>query len=270
MATGSLAGQSVDAFLKAITNVAPEKVLCRFLDYPPSRGTLGFPRCLFENPFPLNPDFYLKGIDFSCVSPWNDSYGVERAGTAISKRHIVFAKHFPIAKGTRMAFVGQNGEVSHYTVKDTRELKSCDIAIGLLDYELTPDIRPACILPENYTNAIPIGLRLPLVTFNKREQATLGEIEIILTSDKTRTRLKTRRLAREELKPYETNAVRGDSGSPAFMIYNGHPILVYCLLTGGAGRGPSLHNHRLEIQQMMDELCPGYRLAEFDFSKVGR
>jgi len=149
--------------------------LSRFLDYPPSRGILGFPRCLFENPFKPNPDFWLKDVDFSCVSPWNDSYGRFRAGTAISKRYVLFVDHFPVAPGTRMTFVGVNGDVSHYTIKATKALSENDILVGLLDYELTPDVHPAKILPMKGECLFEEGSKWPVVTFDQYERACLSE-----------------------------------------------------------------------------------------------
>ncbi len=64
--------------------------------------------------------------------------------------------------------------------------------------------------------------------------------------------------------------VKGDSGKPAFLLIGNQPILVYCLFTGGAGHGPSIHGSRREVQKAMDELCSGYKLEEFDFMSMGR
>ena len=61
--------------------------------------------------------------------------------------------------------------------------------------------------------------------------------------------------------------VTGDSGNPAFLLIGSEPILLYCLHTGGVGHGPAIHAHRREIQKAMDELCPGYMLEVFDFSR---
>jgi len=43
-------------------------------------------------------------------------------------------------------------------------------------------------------------------------------------------------------------------------------ILLYCLYTGGAGLGPFVHTKRRQIQQAMNNLCPGYKLETFDFA----
>jgi len=244
------------------------RCLSRFLDYPPGRGVLGFPRCLFESPFKANPDFWLKGMDFTCVSPWNDSYGRFRAGTAISRRHVIFVKHFPVANGTRIAFVGENGDVSHYTIKATKSLDVTDIQIGLLDYELTPDVRPARILPENGEAFFAEGSKWPAVTFDQNERVYLSE----LTNQKVvwakGLYLHNGESSSADWKKLGGRLISGDSGNPAFMVYRGQPIFLYCLRGGGAGLGPMVHRFREHVQRAMDELCPGYKLEEFDFGCV--
>lgn len=268
LAVGLAVASANDPFavrLEAFSGKLPQ-CLSRFLDYPPGPGKLGFPRCLWENPFPRNPDFWLEGIDFTCVSPWNDTYGSQRAGTAISKRHIILAKHFPLPSGTRIAFVGEMGEVSHYSVKATKGLDNCDILIGLLDYELTPDVHPACVLPSDFDKLYAHDSRCPAITFNQHEQALFSELTCWTNSAAYLHAFSNREPGNPNWKRFRTPLISGDSGNPAFMLYNGKPILLYCLLTGGVGHGPFIHEHRKEIQRAMDELCPGYRLEEFSLS----
>lgn len=254
-ATNSLAAR--------ICGTDPAVCLSRFLEYPPSKGRLGFPRCLFEKPFPVNTHFWLNDVDFSCVSPWSDNCGSLRAGTAISKRHVIFAKHFPLWSGVRILFVGFDGEICPCRIKATLPLDWCDIMIGLLDYELTPNIHPAKILPENFAQHIGDGKGLPIVTFNQREQALLSCLNGI-TSNGVFNVASTR----ETWKALGGEIVSGDSGNPAFMLIGNQPILLYCLFNGGVGHGPSIFHFRREIQKAMDELCPGYKLESFDFSKL--
>jgi len=261
--SGVGSGDFVESRLKVPEAKFPS-CLSRFLDYPPGPGKLGFPRCLFQNPFPENPDFWLKGVDFTCVSPWNDTYRNQRAGTAISKRHVIFAKHFPMSAGTRMAFVGETGETSHYTIKATRALEKCDIMIGLLDYELTPDVHPAKVLPADYTPWIEPGAIWPVVTFNQREQAYLSELHCMTNRPKGTCSALNRWSKKDTWRRFGGEIIGGDSGHPAFLICLGKPILIYCLLSGVSGNGPLIHEHRSEIQRAMDDLCPGYKLEDFD------
>lgn len=250
---------------RRIAGADPAVCLARFADYPPSKGKLGFPRCIFEKPFPVNEKFWLADVDFSCASPWNDSCGTTRAGTLISKRHVIFAKHFPLGKGVRILFVDQQGEVCPCMIKATKVLEKCDIMIGLLDYEVTPNIHPAKILPENFAEYIGDGKGLPIVTFNQREQAYLSECRGI-TTNAGMNGLSTN----ASWKALGGKIVTGDSGNPAFLLVGNDSILIYCLLTGGVGNGPTIHRYRREIQKTMDELCPGYKLESFNFSMVGK
>jgi len=238
--------------------------LCRFKDYPPDPGKLGFPRCLFESPLVQNPYFYLKQFDFSCVSPWNDNYGQFRAGTAISKRHIIFAKHYPLKVGTRIAFVGVNGDTSNYRIKAVKPVEIWDIMIGLLDYELTPDIRPATVFPANINNWIKPGSYWPIITFNQKEQAVLSKGNFKWHKDSESCILRNEQITDKHSNEFSRNLTKGDSGNPAFLIYNRTPILIYCLSTGGIGDGSMIHNHYSAIQNTMNDLCPGYSLKVFD------
>ena len=255
---------ATNGIVRRIAGADPAVCLSRFADYPPSRGKLGFPRCLWEKPFPANGNFWLKDVDFSCASPWNDNCGAVRAGTLISKRHIVFAKHFPLWKGCRILFVDRQGEVCPCRVEATKALEKCDIMIGLLDYEVTPDIHPAKILPDDFARHIGDGKGLPIVTFNQREQAFLSECRGMTTNS-----ISNAASTNAAWKALGGKIVTGDSGNPAFLLIGNEPILLYCLLRGGIGHGPAIHRYRREIQKAMDELCPGYKLERFDFSKAG-
>ena len=248
---------------RRIAGADPAVCLSRFLEYPPSKGRLGFPRCLWEKPFPANEKFWLKGVDFSCASPWSDEAGTVRAGTLISKRHIIFAKHFPLWKGVRILFVDQAGEVCPCRVEATKTLEKCDIAIGSLDYEVTPSIHPAKVLPDDFSRHIGDGRGLPIVTFNQREQAYISECRGIATNSISNTAS-----TNAAWKALGGKIVVGDSGNPAFLLIGNEPILLYCLHTGGVGHGPPIHRYRREIQKAMDELCPGYKLECFDFEAL--
>ena len=162
-------------------------------------------------------------------------------------------------------FVDQSGEVCPCRVEQTKALEKCDIAIGSLDYEVTPNIRPAKILPDDYEKYIGDGKGLPVVTFNQNRQVFLSQSWCITTRDVLNT---------HAMNPsWETlggKIVKGDSGNPAFLLIGNVPILLYCLFSGGVGQGPSILHHRREIQAAMDELCPGYKLESFDFSTVGK
>ena len=156
----------------------PKECLSRFSEYPPSKGRLGFPRCLFQDPFPENEKFWLNDVDLSCVSPWNDSYGALRAGTLISPRHVVFAAHFPLDKGRRILFLDKEFDVCERYVGKSKAVPGTDIQIAALTKEVTPNIRPAKILPDNFADFIGNGAGLPVVTFNQHEEGLLTDVPL--------------------------------------------------------------------------------------------
>ncbi len=108
----------------------------------------------------------------------------------------------------------------------------------------------------------------PIITFNQIEQALVSEATTKVKAD-GRIDFTNHPEFQSGLAKFAGKIGRGDSGNPAFLIYGGWPILLYCVQFGGCGQGPCLHLRREDIQRTMDDLCPGYKLDEFDFSAVG-
>ena len=251
-----IAGE-VDARLE---QADPRTALSRFLNYP---------ACFASGKTPTaNPSFWAKDVDFSCASPWNSGGGSLRAGTLISKRHILLAQHFPLWKDVRILFVDNEGNVCPCYVEATKGIAKSDAMVGLLNAEVTPNIHPAKILPDDFARYVGSGEGLPVVTFNRKEEALVTELNGLPTNGApARVWNRKPRLGRRA--EFRTDVIVGDSGNPAFLVVGREPILLYCLHTGGAGAGPWVHLRRREIQAAMDELCPGYKLEEFDFTNVG-
>lgn len=257
-----------DSVDRRIADAEVSEGLSRFVGYPSGAD---------KDKFTPNPKFWAKGVDFSCASPWNSAGGALRAGTLISKRHIVCANHFPLWKGVRISFVDNKGEVCPCYVEGTRRIDQTDIMVASLNAEVSPNIHPAKILPEDYAQHIGNGDGLPVATFNKKEQLSISQLFAIPTNRFMRIGQKPTtipehthaRVIREGRRAkFRELLVSGDSGNPAFLIAGNEPILLYCDVSNNAGSGPSLHLYRREIQAAMDELCPGYKLESFDFTKV--
>lgn len=113
-----------------------------------------------QNPygnFVRNPNCWLNSIsNISCFSPAQLSGAAwyQRAGTLITRKHIILAKHFVfdiLSGGTPIIFIDDNNnkyqpKLISYAYDDT------DIAIGLLDNEVSSNIKIAKVLPTNYTD----------------------------------------------------------------------------------------------------------------------
>ena len=252
--------QSAEANVsKRFLNSDPSVSLSRFLDYPGGAS---------HDNFKPNPKFWGRGIDFSCASPWNSGGGRLRAGTLISKRHIVFAKHFPLWSGVRILFVDDEGQVCPLRIESTKGIDKTDIMVGLLNYEVTPNIRPAKILPPDADKYIGMGTGMPVLTLTQWEKLSISEISYIPTNGSRNCTIYSRAPADKSREVFAEGLIIGDSGNPAFILINGEPVLLYCLYGGGRGSGSALHLYSREIQKAMDELCLGYVLEVFDFSQV--
>lgn len=253
---------AVDDIRDRVSKGNPTNGLCRFISYDANVG---------KGKFVINTNFWLRGVDFSCVSPWNSAGGRFRAGTAISKRHIIFAKHLPMGKGTKIVFTDDVIGECPCRIADTRSIDKSDIMIGLLDYELTPNIKPAKILPPNFTNYIGTAKGMPVITFNQNEEAILSSAAS-LPDSRRYSHWFSEKPKDVSMAAYWKPIAKGDSGNPAFLLVNNEPILIYCLWGIGcwSGTGPAIHNFRRQIQKTMDELCPGYKLEMFDFEKVAK
>lgn len=227
---------------------------------------LGYPADAAESKFRPNPKFWARDIDFSCASPWNSSSGALRAGTLISRRHIVFAKHFPLAPKTRLLFVGADGCVCPVRLMEYRGIPGTDIVIGLLDVEVTPNIHPAKILPPDAEKYIGTGEGLPVGIFTQQEKMYLAELNSLPTDGPRWSHTRCRIPKSPLWCRFRGRLIGGDSGNPAFLILGNEAILLYCATGGWSTSGPGLHNYAREIQAAMDTLCPGYKLQYFDFS----
>lgn len=219
--------------------------------------------------FVPNPKFWGKDIDLTCASPWNNGGGSTRAGTLISKRHIVFAKHFPLWNGVRIVFVDGDGALCPCYIEATKAIANSDIMVGLLDAEVTPNIHPAKILPPNAEKYIGRGEGLPTITFNQQERLYLNTLGAMPTNGSPWRGIGSwKPKDNPNWMRFSRKLTIGDSGNPCFLLIGNEPILIYCLYGGGAGGGPAVHLYAEEIQAAMDELCPGYKLECFDFSAI--
>ena len=258
---------------------ADNSVLDKFVDYRVN-GTNGV--------FILNTNCWAYDIDTSCVSMWNSGARNERAGTAISKRHVLAAVHHPLGTGYELYFCGTNGVVYTNRVTGTKNVVGTDIQIASLQNELPDTVTPAYLLPTNFHEYISTGKYLPVLRFDQDERCLISEISAGLPlvgspqTDEAAFDLSVPRVTSRQ--PFFANVRGGDSGNPAFLIIGNRSILLGAAHRGlneispksGVFRGcrsPFVTYYTNEIQEKMDELVPGYSLQFVDltpFSKINR
>lgn len=242
-----------------IFGLSPTNTLAKFLNYQ-ANGTNVV----------VNPDFWARDLDTSCVSFWNSYNHNCRAGTAISKRHILTAEHFSIPNGHRVWFMDTNGVVVTRTVVGGARVRYCgqdtDIRVQLLDSELPNTVTSARILPVNYETYILDGYGLPVAAFDQEEKFLVADLGHLPTNESASLDAHGMLPSNSERRRFYEDVVTGDSGNPRFLIVGDKLAFVHTFHYGGGGIGEFLTLFRNEIQALMDTLCPGYTLEEVDFS----
>ena len=260
--------------IASAASVAGTSPLDKFVDYW-DNGTNGV--------FVLNTNCWAHGIDTSCASMWNSFDKNKRAGTAISKRHVIAAAHYPIGSGTKLVFCGNDGSVCTNRVTGARIVTGTDILVLLMQDELPNVVTPAQLLPTNFPEYIWTGLRLPVIRFDQNERCIINEISQALPFPHS-PRLNDVELfvsqpnlpARQAF--YDHLRVL-DSGNPIFLVIGGSSVLLGTIHHGHNAVSPDVYRttsapfvtyYAEEIQAAMDSLMPGYSLSFVDLSSYAK
>ena len=228
-------------------------------------------------------DFWGKDIDFTSVVVWNNrGFGSpadfrKRGGTAITKRHIIMAKHFKLQASDVVYFVDPDGTWVSRTISAIADHASKDLTVGVLNEELPENISFSKVLPSNindylektnvniikeYYKPIAAGFdfekKLTLNVLNAVNSLTLKET--VFDSNPTNVP-----------DPYDNLAEligSGDSGNPIFLIIGGEAVLLTSYLT--TTKGPSYVNFTSDINTLIAasdsaaSINTGFKLKIFD------
>ena len=231
-----------------------------------------------QNPygsFTRNPSCWINGVNnISCFSPaqlsgfaWNKT-----AGTLITTKHILQAKHFNTAilpGGTTFVFVDSNNNVVYRKliayeydprIASNGTTQYTDIAVGLLDNDVPSNIKIAKVLPTNYGDYINYGLLA--VALNQQEKAILKQ----WTGQYSNSYLGLTSYSTTLLNynNFSEDIVTGDSGNPAFIIIDNELVLLSCF-TSTIG-GEFVTSRYDAINDAINRLSPneGYSLTPID------
>jgi len=159
----SVCSRSVD---DRIRGIAPSNAVDRFVNF-------------FENApngiFIPNANFWLRDVDVSCVSVWNN--GIEPGSmmaTAITRRHVIMAAHWHVT--SNYTFV-VNGQAVTRHVERTHLLAGSDMLLGRLNDDLPEAIHLPMVLSTNLLGSITSCKYLPGVCINNRKAATILELD---------------------------------------------------------------------------------------------
>lgn len=271
-ADGTLGKNIGDSFDTRITDVTEENLATKKLIYSTQDHTNGI--------YVRNTSCWAYDIDLTCISPWN-SYGVQyRAGTLISPRHIILARHYNIPVGNTLRFVTQDNVVITRTVIATAVVDtSTDLQVSLLDEDVPETITFAKVLPDNWQDYVPgLAFGLPVLYTDQQEKALIctGMLNGIRIANPLAWFIK--RITPASV--YEKRAllfeiiVGGDSGNPSFFIINNELVILSTWWhSSGTDEpehpscdGPNIAYFKTAINTAMSTVGGGYQLTEVDLS----
>jgi len=310
-----LANKILSKFSK---NVIPQHINTstanRLIDKNPSTDSLVYSS---QNPYGgvgdagiwvRNPNCWINGVsNISCFSPaqrsgaaWNT-----RAGTLITTKHIIQAKHYLtsiLPGGTPIIFVDENNNaISRKIVGYATD--STDIAIGLLDSDVPNNIKIAKVLPKNFrdyishtvleieNNSLVSFVLTPFLYSVSLDQEEKAILKIFSGGYATNSSDGVRYVSAEFYSPkandsyllnqqpnplpnqfssWSETIIAGDSGNPIFLIIDNQ--LVVLTTWWSPGNGPFISDSvRYDaINSLIESLSPGagYSLTPIDLELV--
>lgn len=245
-------------------------------------------RAIYSTQDPINNNFvrstscWLNGVtNISCFSPaqlengsgsgWN-----VKAGTLITPRHILLAKHYLInilSGGTPIVFVDENNNIIKRNLIQYANHATTDIAIGLLDNDVPDNIKIAKVLPSNYeyymdlqNNGGPANYQIYSVGLDYEEKALL--LNFIYIDSTSGAAIFYPLNAIDPYYSFTESIIVGDSGNPVFFIIDNTLVLLITWYTSVGG--PSVSYYYNVVNGLINSLSPnqGYGLSPIDLGAV--
>lgn len=222
--------------------------------------------------FVRNPNCWLNGVkNISCFSPAQMSGASwwQRAGTLITPRHVLFAKHFTTSvlspDGTPLIFVTDDGTTVRRNIIQYALHSAADIAVALLSQEVPSSIKIAKVLPSNYSSYFTFSASQPIyaVGLDQEEKALVKMMQNPASVNES--------TPSHQFQSFNESIIVGDSGNPLFLIIDNELVVLTTWYYGGAfAGGPGLPAYSADVNQMIESLSPGqgYSLTTIDLASA--
>ena len=213
--------------------------------------------------YTLNPAFWARDHDLTCVSIGNSQAGVHRGGTLVSPQHVIFATHYPISNGRRLYYVDAAGALVTRTLAAQQTITGTDIIVGKLDSPVPAGVNFARVLPVNHASYAPNGHDgVPVCHFDQFGRCSISKG---LGGTSADTYFNKIALALSgNLSGYLNTTIGGDSGQPLLLLLPGQTVLGACFHVPSGG--PGIRYYRTQVNAAMTALGGGYQLTDADFS----
>ena len=224
---------------------------------------------------------WASSLDLTGVAVANSRSNGRRSATALTKRHVGFAKHYPLLAGDTVSFLTDGNEVINRNVLSVLSLPDSDViypdlSIALLDSDLPVNIAPLKVLPFNtmteYVPSMTDG-RLASFFFDQDQNVNVADIVYYGASlSSGRKYFVFERPVLTDRLEFNELVVVGDSSKPCFVIINGEPVLCGFFTYGGGGAGTAIGGFLNEINSLIlsidaaNGVSTGYTLTEANLS----
>ena len=211
-----------------------------------------------------NPSCWAHDLDLTGVVITHDyvcqGNHLTSGGALITPQDVVCAAHFGIPGGAVLNFVDANNVIHTGTVTKGGSVPQTDIYLCHLVAPVA-GVKAYKVLPADWAKyALDRRLRgWPLLmAYN------FGHMAYLLDADGVVGELRYHRCLEPALAAYSTKIASG-SGSPAFAVINGEPVLVGCLHTTASTSW--IADHEEAINTLLASLGSTQRLTTVDLSK---
>lgn len=227
-----------------------------------------------------NVDGWVYGIPaMPCASPWNTVSAQYWAGTAVTPRHVIFARHAQVATGATLRFVTADNQIVTRTMTHKGSLSgdgyNADFTIGVLDADLPASVPFAKILPENVAAKLPIIEGVPAFGLDQEEKAVIfdhrTEAEWIGAGNAAPISFQYPPINSARY-AFSEALISGDSGNPVFTLIGEELVILSVWTYGGAGAGSSVRLLQAQLNALIDAvdaaagISTGYELTPIDLS----
>lgn len=232
-----------------------------------------------------NTSLWITGVDITCYSVWNSNSAQNKAGTLVSPRHLIYANHYTYPNGTTVRFVDNSNNVVDRTIDSQVRVGTTDIQVAKLNSDVPAGISFAKVLPTGYPYRLPnlpdlqyFGdgfYNIPYIYSDQENKILCGNATSLLVdaniypqggSSGLKNNFSGGQVPVDYPDRYDLweNVISGDSGSPAFFIYDGGVVLLATWYY--AFSGPSVAAWHAEVDAAMTTLGGGYTLTDADLS----